>query len=195
MRKPALLLLVIIYFFITRAFVRMYSADTDYSKGQELLGDRETSLAFNKASLAIEKNPIEPLYYEGRAKALILMSSHQDAEIVRNLKSLAFSDMQRAYDLNSKNLVTIRNLVPIYYFLAQKDITAPPSADNVDPLWVNEVQSFYEVNKNISPNDVGVYALFAKYEKRLNLTEEYKYSVSKVKELRPDLLDWYDAFR
>ena len=151
MRKPALLLLVIIYFFITRAFVRMYSADTDYSKGQELLGDRETSLAFNKASLAIEKNPIEPLYYEGRAKALILMSSHQDAEIVRNLKSLAFSDMQRAYDLNSKNLVTIRNLVPIYYFLAQKDITAPPSADNVDPLWVNEVQSFYEVNKKNNP--------------------------------------------
>lgn len=195
MRKLIPIPILIFYILIIKTFVKLYTADINYSKAQALLGDREAPRAFEEASLAITKNPSEPLYYEGRAKVLILMSLHQEPEIVEKLKSLALEDMKYAYILNSKNLVTIRNLVPIYYFLAEKDITAAPSLSNVDPIWKYQAANFFEANKNISPNDVGVYALLAKYEKRLSLTEGYNFSVNKVRDLRPDILDWYDAFK
>jgi hypothetical protein len=106
-----------------------------------------------------------------------------------------YEDLKKAEDLNPDNLVTLRNSIPLYYFLAVEDVFLRSGPDNLDQEYSSETIAFYEKIKERYWSDVGVILSVAKYEKRLGLTDEYRKSVNRVRELRPDLLDWHESLR
>ncbi|RJR26933.1 hypothetical protein C4561_04105 [candidate division WWE3 bacterium] len=197
MKKLLLTMLVMfVGFYMIKYFSSVYSADVAFEEGQKYMsaGDYETALL--KANKSIRLNPMEPNYYRGRAKvylAYLVEVNNRDSQKI--LKQAALEDLKTAYSLNPHNLVTIRNSIPLYYFLAAEDLTRPGNEDNVDEEFLPETIYFYKLVKDISPDDVGVYVLLAKYEKRLGLFEAYQESVEKVRELRPDLLEWHESFK
>ena len=190
-----MLFLTLIYFAAFKSFYTKYSADVYFSNSEKLLEEFELEKALNNATESIKNNPLEPNYYRQRAKVYLTMSAVFDDDYKMGLKKSALDDMYMAYDINPNNLVTIRNLVPLFYFLSVQDYTLSASDGNVDQAFLPITKNFYEKIKNIFPNDAGVYVLLAKYEKRLGLIAEYAASVKKVEELRPDLLEWHENFR
>ena len=109
-------------------------------------------------------------------------------------KRNAYDDLQRSLSLNSNNLVTERNVVPIFYFLANEDPASKPGADNYDPEFISEAKNYFQTLKRKYSRDAGVISLVADYERKLGLTEEYEKSKEIIRLLRPDLLEWYGSF-
>ena len=199
MKKINKFIKIVFVLFVTAWFFNIcysnYNADKMYQKAKDSLDRSELSNAFDYAESAIKLNPLEPNYYRMRARVLINYLPHKDTSTRTFTKQLIVNDLKNAYNLNTENLVTIRNLVPLYYFVAAENISAPAGSENIDPYFFEAAKNFYASIKDYSKNDVGIYALLAKYEKRLNMMEEYGVSVNKVRILRPDLLDWYESFR
>lgn len=199
MKKATKFIKIILVLLIAGEFFSIcynnYSADKMYEKAKDALDQTELSNAFDYAESAIKLNPLEPNYYRMRARVLVNYLPYKDKSVRTFTKQLIVQDLQNAYYLNTRNLVTMRNLIPLYYFVAAEDVSVPASPKNVDPYFIETTKSYYANIKDYSVNDAGVYALLAKYEKRLNLTEEYNASVEKVRALRPDLLDWYEGFK
>lgn len=189
------LILVFVFFTAINSFYAKYTADVYFSISEKLLEEFELEKALNNATLSIKSNPLEPNYYKQRAKVYLTMAAVLGDEYKTELKESALDDMYMAYNINPNNLVTVRNLVPLFYFLSVKEFTLSVSNENIDPEFLPETKNFYEKIKNISPNDAGVYVLLAKYEKRLGLNDEYNASVKIVEELRPDLLEWHENFK
>ncbi|EKE00223.1 MAG: hypothetical protein ACD_22C00072G0006 [uncultured bacterium] len=187
--------LVAAYILCVKQFATIYSADVDFKLSQEYLNSGDFMTGLSYANSAVEKNPNEPMYLRNRAKVYILGSSGLDAEANFTLKTLALSDLQNAYKLNPENLATIRNVVPLYYFLSVQDLTKPVTADNLDYKFLAYTKDFFIQNKNISPNDVGIYVLMAKYENKLQMHGELTSSLEKIKQLRPDLLEWHESLQ
>ena len=106
-----------------------------------------------------------------------------------------YLDIKKAIELNPLNLVTIRNSIPLYYFLAVKDVGNVSGIDNIDTEYLSTVKEFFQNTKYRYWNDAGVISTIAKYEKRLSFTNEYQESTKRISELRPDLLEWYPSFR
>jgi len=168
------------------------SADESYMTGQKKLTEGNTKKALVYANKSINKNPREPRYRYGKAK--ILLASTISNTNKEEIKGEAYKEIQRAEDLNKKNLVTLRNIVPIYYFLGINDLTQPESKNNIDEKYIKNIEFFFNKIKKNYPNDVGVHVLTAKYEGKLYLEGEKK-SKEKIKELRPDLLEWKEELQ
>lgn len=177
------------------AIYRIYSADVCYEKSVSAIEKGIYYDALEKASCAIANNPLEPNYYRGRAKVLILIAASLQREDIGNLKNQARADLETAYMLNPSNLVTIRNSVPLYYYLAINDYSKQPGSDNWDIAYIKSTRDFYTEVKTTYVHDAGVISLIAKYEKKLGLHDEYESSRQLIKNLRPDLLEWHEAFR
>jgi len=171
----------------------LYRADVNFKKSQELIKVTEAKGALFYANKAVKLNPFEPNYYRGRAK--INTTFLVKNENLEKTKEDIYSDLKRAESLNPYNLVTIRNSIPIYYFLAIKDLYIISGADNIDPNYIGPVSDFYKKAKSVYWSDVGVLLSVAKYEKRLGMLDEYEESASRIKELRPDILEWHELFR
>ena len=184
MRKLWVLPLILSYTVFVSAVIKMYRADVKYQNSQSALARYELQDALKDSFASIELNPREANYYKGRARVFLLT----------NQKELALKDLQTAYKINEHNLVTIRNIIPLYYFLAVADLAKPQTKANLDKRYVTVAQDFYKKVKDISPNDAGVYILLAKYEKKLGLTDDYNMGRKKVNSLRPDLLQWNETF-
>jgi len=173
---------------------KIYRADINFKKSQEFLsaGDRERALYF--ANKSLDLNPYEPNYYRGRAKVLtVYLLPTKD---VNSVKERMYSDIKKSIELNPLNLVTIRNSIPLYYFLAIENAMGNISdVNNLDVRYSGVVKEFFKNTKYKYWNDAGVISTIAKYEKRLSFTNEYQESVKRIKEIRPDLLEWHPSFR
>lgn len=194
-RKTLSIVVIIIGFMAINTFINFYKADVSYKLSQRSLDSGELSLAFDYIEDALKLNQFEPNYYRGRARILIASLITPDEELARLLKIATLKDLESAYNLNPSNLVTMRNLVPLYYFVAVKDISIPASDTNVDADFLPYAKDYFKTIENASPNDVGVYVLLARYQKRLGLTQYYEENVNRIKALRPDLLDWYEGLK
>jgi len=193
-RKLLLILVWIVYSLIFCFLMRMYVADTYYKKAQSLIETGSNNIVFNSASKAISLNPYEPNYYRGQAKVFVVrLLTYTDRN--REAKLGILTNLKKAYELNPSNLVTIRNSIPLYYFLAVKDISLTSGEENIDGEFVTYTKDFFEMAKNRYWNDAGVISSLAKYEKKLGLSNEYEVSVERIKVLRPDLLEWHESFR
>lgn len=169
--------------FVADVYAKLSRASTDAA---------DIPSAMNYVNRAIELNPNEPNYYRQRARVYVSMAGQNSQTVENAIKNAALVDLENAYQLNPNNLVTVRNLAPLYYYLSLKDpLTSGPEIAEVDLESLSAAKEYFSKVQNISPNDVGVYALLARYQKRLGLAEEYNYSFEKIKQLRPDLLDWY----
>lgn len=180
-KKILVSIIIISYVLLIVTFVKKYSADVNYQSADDLFQENHASAALIKINESISQNPLEPEYYRQRAKIYILL----------NNKESALSDLQTSYDLNPTNLATIRDNVPLYFFLANRDLSQPASLENIDYDFLPIVQSYFMQTKEYFSNDAGVQIAVAKYEKRLGLTEDYEKSMKNIKSLRPDLLEWH----
>ena len=191
----ALLIFVVVgvYFYLNLYIFKFYNADIYYKKGQEYIKNGDEKRALYYADKAVTMNPYEPNYYRGRAKikTVLLASTQNNIKIKQEI----YDDLKKALELNKNNLVTIRNSIPIYYFLAVGDVYKAPGKDNYDEKYVELVKDFFNDTKRNYSNDVGVLVSIAKYEKKLGLEESYQDSVTRIEFLRPDLLQWHELFR
>ena len=184
MRRVLEISAVTILFLIFGNFVlNLFFADFTYRSSQSLLTNQEYSKSQEYSEKAISLNPNEPRYFYGKAKVLLVqlpLSSKQ--EILDLLIS--------AGELNPDNLVTLRNIVPYYYFLAVEDLQEPERQDNIDTEFLPTTIEYLEYLSNRYSWDLGVQVLVAKYQKKLGLTELYENKIEKIRQLRPDLLEW-----
>ena len=191
----ALLIFVVVgvYFYLNLYIFKFYNADIYYKKGQEYIKNGDEKRALYYADKAVTTNPYEPNYYRGRAKikTVLLASTQNNIKIKQEI----YDDLKKALELNKNNLVTIRNSIPIYYFLAVGDVYKAPGKDNYDEKYIELVKDFFNDTKRNYSNDVGVLVSIAKYEKKLGLEESYQDSVTRIEFLRPDLLEWHELFR
>ena len=191
----ALLIFVVVgvYFYLNLYIFKFYNADIYYKKGQEYIKNGDEKRALYYADKAVTMNPYEPNYYRGRAKikTVLLASTQNNIKIKQEI----YDDLKKALELNKNNLVTIRNSIPIYYFLAVGDVYKAPGKDNYDEKYIELVKDFFNDTKRNYSNDVGVLVSIAKYEKKLGLEESYQDSVTRIEFLRPDLLEWHELFR
>ncbi len=180
-KLPLIVLATGLYIMALTTLTSRYSADVDYRTAQDLLKASKITESFTKINSAITKNPMEPDYYRHRAKLYI----------VYNKKEEALKELEASLTLNPANLATVRDNIPLYYFLASKDLTQQASPENIDPQYITIVQNYFRTVKNLYPYDAGVYVAIAKYEKRLNLQDDYAKSLERLSILRPDLLEWH----
>ena len=186
--KKVLLIILIWSFaiFFLNKITNIYEADKLLEKSERSLSKLDTRTALRLINKAIEKNSYEPNYFRIKAK-ILLVGNMSKEDTLNNLK--------KSLELNPNNLVTIRNSVPLYYFLASKDLSLPSGYDNLDEQYVPAVRDFFGFVKDKYPNDAGVISLLAKYEKKIGFTDDYLSSVEMVRKLRPDLLEWNESFR
>lgn len=191
MKNITLFFITAIYLLLMVIFWQTIVADKSYAASQAALKKGNLETAVQQANLSIAKNPDEPRYYYGRAKVLLTVTVNLSEEERSRVKQQALSDLKTSQKLNPKNITTLRNIIPFYYFLAVEDLTKPEGVDNVDPQFIETARSYFEEIENFSPTDAGLYVLLAKYEKKLGLEKLYNESIENIKRLRPDLLEWY----
>jgi tetratricopeptide (TPR) repeat protein len=183
MPKKLILIAVVslIYLFTLATLAKKFTADVFHVSSQANLKNSRIQKSLVRANDAIGLNPLEPEYYRQRAKIFIVL----------NEKEQALADLATAYNLNPQNAATIRDSIPLYFFLASKDLSKPASPENIDEEYIQIAQSYLEKVKQQYPNDVGVQITVAKYEKRLNLEENRSQTLHEIEHLRPDLLEWH----
>lgn len=195
-KKVLVIFIWSVYILLCVIFIRIFFADINYKKSQAMITGGYSESATSLSEKAVNQNPFEPNYYRGRAKEKFIKLLYvEDASAKSQIKERVLADLVKAYSLNENNLVTIRNIFPLYYFLAVKDMNLETSENNIDPKYIGVTKEFLESNKKRFWNDAGVVASVAKYEKKLGFAKEYSESVQRIMELRPDLLDWYESFR
>lgn len=173
-------------FFAWSVFKNIYGADVAMEDSVRFLSQGDSEIALRLIDKAIKQNGSEPNYYRMKAK-ILLVNSGDKKEILW--------DLQKALELNDHNLVTIRNSIPLYYFLACRDINLPAGANNIDQDYLLITQKYFGRVKEKYAHDAGVIASVAKYEKKLGLMNDYNQSVKIIEKLRPDLLEWHESFR
>lgn len=174
---------------------RIYSADKLSVQATDYLREGEHKRALESIDKALELNPAEPSYY--RTRSLVYLTAgvlEKNANKMHEYKNNAYADLQKSLALNPDNLVTARNLVPVYYFLANNNPEGAPGIQNHDPEFINETTEFFQMLKSKYSRDAGVISLVAEYERKLGLTDDYEKSKEMIRNLRPDLLDWYGSF-
>ncbi len=170
--------------FIWRLLWNLYSADVFYEKSQLYLSKGDIEVAGSLADKAIQNNTFEPNYYRGRAKIHVVGAAYTNGALSNSEEEEVLEDLKKAVSLNPDNLVTLRNAIPLYYFLAK-----------IDGKYLSDAHDYFEQIKLRFSNDAGVVTSIAGYEKKLGLTNDYNASVEIIKKLRPDLLEWNESFR
>jgi len=191
MKKISLVFITIIYLLLMTIYWQTLSADESYVSSRKALKSSDFQTALEQANKSIKKNPREPRYYYGRAKVLLSSNVNLTPEERPYMKKLAEEDLLTAQKINPNNLVTLRNMIPIYYYLAVEDLNQQATGENIDPEYLKVTNDYYQSIKHYSPTDVGIYTLLAKYEKKLGLIDGLEESTQNIQRLRPDLLQWY----
>lgn len=168
------------------ADVFSYRAEKAYDKGYV-----EEALKFSNVATNLNKK--EPFYFRQKAKILIITSSGISGENMAGMKKEALEDMLYSKNLNPTNLATLRGLIPLHYFLTLQDLRGASLGENssFDFEYFAGARAYYNFMFATYPNDVGILTQLAKYQKLLGLSDDYNLTLNRVKELRPDLLNWY----
>lgn len=196
MKKLLLLtVLTIFYLFAMNKFLKLYLADVYSKNAGSFLGSGELEKALDYSSKAVKNNPQEPSYYREKAKILLATLILKDEPEMQTIKKETLDNLIVAQKLNYKNLATLRNEIPLYYFLTVRDISQPSGVENIDQTYLPLTKDYYETLKDTYPHDLGLLADIAEYEKKLFLKDDYQKTVEIVGTLRSDVLEWYPAFK
>lgn len=160
-----LLTIIVTAFYVISicSFAKILGGEIKFAESKQAAQQKNITKALKNINKAISKNPKEPRYYYERAKYLI----------IQNEPSKALENLNIAENLNENNLVSLKNMIPIYSFLPKE-----------------QAQDYYNRLKQKYPNDTGVLVQIAKYEKSLGLNEGYKETIKMINDLRPDLTEW-----
>ncbi|OGC46524.1 hypothetical protein A2V49_00555 [candidate division WWE3 bacterium RBG_19FT_COMBO_34_6] len=197
--KKAILIFIIffIYVYLNNIYIKLFIADSYFilAKNSTSSGDYVKSIKY--INTAIQNNPQEPTYHRESAKIRLtgLQNFEVESKNYIGYKKKILKELVKARELNRYNLATIRNSIPLYYFLTIKDLNRSGSKDNIDEQYLQITKEFFSGLKNLYPNDLGLFVDVAKYEKKLGLTEDFNYSLSVIIKLRPDIVTWNENLR
>lgn len=152
-----------VYIFSLITFSNIWKAETSYIKFKNYFLDKQLKKAELFINKAVTKNPNEPRYYYEKAKLEIAKGNFPSTK----------TNLEQAENLSPNNLVSLRNMVPIYSYLPEQ-----------------EAKIYYKKLKERYSHDAGVLIQLAKHEKDLELTNMYNETISMIQELRPDLINW-----
>ncbi len=187
MKKAISLFLILgVYLYLVGKFFNLYLADMYFASSKNLLSQGQLKQSADHIIKAVRFNPYEPAYRRQKVKVLLATTILQDQE---DVKGLALKELVAAQELNPKNLATLRNSVPLYYLLSVRD------TQNLDENYITETRNFYAALKTNYPNDLGVFSDIAEYERKLGLSEDFDRTYEQAMKMRPDLVDWYEAFK
>lgn len=189
------LILTLVYIYTVLGIGKIYIADYFGLRSDKVLTNGNIHEALRLSDKAITYNPKEPSYHKQKAKVLIASTVYSSIEDREVLKNLALGELLVALELNPTNLATLRNTAPLYFFLANKDLSEPSTQQNIDEKFLPIAQEYFKQLQGYLPNDVGVQVLAAKYQKRLGLHNDYLGTIENIKVLRPDLLVWHPDLR
>lgn len=180
------------YLTLMGKFINLYFADIYYTASKSELETGQLEDAADHIVNAIKLNSREPAYTRQKAKILLATLIWADEDETREeiLKSL-----EKAYDLNPKNLATLRNIIPLYYFLASGAMDEVGGNKNVNSDYLTVARTYYHLLKNTYQNDLGLYADVAKYEKKLGQDEDFNQTKEKAESMRNDVVEWHESFR
>lgn len=173
----------------------LFIADVYYKQSVEDLKRLKYEAALLNAETAISLNPYEANYYRNLAKMLVFNASFYDELTGKVFKEEAVKNLKIAYALNPKNLATVRNSVPIYSWLAVKNLNEFPTKENIDAKYLEVARDYFNFAKESYPHDAGLLVDIAKYEKQLGLTDELKVTKQMILDIRPDLLEWHEDLK
>jgi len=193
MKKILIVLIISLECIFLHVVSKYYKADVLYIKSKGYLNDLKVGEALSLINKSIELNPHEPNYLKERSKIKIVSLIYNKYDYEER-KTGALFDMQKSIELNPNNLVTARNLIPLYYFLSYKELYSN-SSDNLDGKYMNIAREYYRYIKERYRNDAGVVLSVARYEKKLGLNNDFNESMEMIKKLRPDLLEWHEVFK
>lgn len=153
------------------------------------------------ADKSIKYNVIEPTYFVDRAKfkiayLAIKLSQENLDQAERELISTAakieiLQDINKAIDLNTQNLVTKRNVMPIIYFLSFKDLSSNLDTSNLEEEYLAVARDYFIDIVKAHSNDLGVLAQAAQYQKNLSLSADFENTKNRINDIRPEILEWY----
>ncbi len=187
-----ILLITGIYIFCVYTILSLFIADIYFQKAQMQLNGLQLDTAIRLNAQAISLNDREPQYFIQRAKILVLTATDATTSSYNSTKKLAYDSLSKALYLNSNDLVSKLDALPLFAVLSTKNILANSIyPNNIDYNYINEAYAFIANLKKEYANDVGVLTKCAYYEQKLGFNLEYLESIEKIKELRPDLLEWY----
>jgi hypothetical protein len=169
---------------------RMVRADYYHKRSVVLFNEADFVNSYEYSDKAVRSNGYEADYLVQKAKTVIGLLS-MDGANKKELKEEAREDINKAISLNGNNLVIKRNVIPLYYFLSLDDLKKDTIVDNFDQEYLLNASDYLNKLSKEHRDDVGVVAQVATYQKKLGLMDDYVSSKEKVRELRPDLLDWY----
>lgn len=163
-------------------FGSLFLADYYSQKAEDALEKGEYTSSLKYSTQAIALNPKEESYYRRRAKVSLIFSAKEDV----------LMDINTAIELNPKNLATLRNVIPLMYYLSLQNPMAQNSSEElVDLEYFPKAVEFYRYMFHIYPNDAGILVSLAYYQGKLGLDEDLDQTLQRIRILRPDLLEWH----
>jgi len=191
-RTISLFVIAGIYLALVGKFINLYFADVYYTASKSELENGQIEDAAEHIVRASKLNNHEPAYRRQKAKILLATLIWADEDEVREE---VLKNLEKAYELNPKNLATLRNSIPLYYFLASGAMEKVGNGENVDADYIAITRNYYLSLKNTYQNDLGLYADVAKYEKKLGLDGDFSETKKKAEIMRNDVIEWHEAFR
>jgi tetratricopeptide (TPR) repeat protein len=191
-RTTLLFIVMGIYLALAGKFINLYFADVYYAASKKELDSGQLEDAADHIVQAIKLNRHEPAYRRQKVKILLATLIWADENEV---KEEVLKNLEKAYDLNPKNLATLRNSIPLYYFLAAEDMEKAGTGENIDTDYLSVTRTYYSALKNNYENDLGLYADIAKYEKKLGLVEDFNRTKIRAAVMRKNIIEWHESFR
>ena len=179
---------LLIYVSFTVKVINIFLADYYHIKGKKLLYRGYLSEANDNINKAIKLNYEEPSYHRTNAALFLAALSLKEGDM-QKIKQYALSEMETAYNLQKINLVNLKHLLSLYYYLSFDDAVDPRE---IDDRLKTKTMTFFEEVKDISPNDSSVYLTIGKYYGLLKEYELAEEALEKALKLKPDLKEAKD---
>ncbi len=175
------------YILFNYLIFNFFIADLSSTQGKKILMTGDFVNAGEYINSAVSLNQMEPTYRRNKALMYLslALSGILSEEEMSAVKERAYEELKASYTLQPINLVNIKSLIPMYYFLSLNDITDP--SKGFDENYKAQAGIFLRQVKNLAPTDADLALTIGKHFKLLGMNEEAKESLEKALMLRPSL--------
>ena len=179
----------IIYLLFLGCVVSAFLADYFATRSKSSLYAGNLGVASVYVRRAVKLNKSEPAYHRLKATNLIASTVVEtlDPSERELVLELALAELRIAYNLQKDNIVNIKSLIPLYYYLSVDEVAAESSGLN--EAYRTEAVSFLDEVFDSSPTDSSLYLTIGKYYRLLGETEKAKVAIRRAFALKEDSLE------
>ncbi len=189
LNKTVIVFLLLAYLTFNKIIFDFFVADLSSTFGKKILTNGEISQANEYLVAAGHLNEYEPTYKRNKALMYlsIALSGMLNEEEVVAIKKKAYEELKVAYTLQPINLVNLKSLIPMYYFLSLKDISDPTKG--YDEEYRSQAIIFFRQIRDAAPTDADLALSIGKNLKLLGAKEDARKSLERAVSLKPDMTD------